>query len=70
MSFKLVMYLNLCYCDHFKVMLFLLTSLQLDIVLLFMNSFVILFPLQTLVCDVYLLNHPILVVMWIYHGPS
>ena len=27
-------------------------------------------PLQLCVCDVYLLNHAIFVVMWIYRGPS
>ena len=31
---------------------------------------VILFPLQLCVCDVYLLNHAILVVMLIYRGPA
>ena len=31
---------------------------------------VILFLLQLRVCDVYLLNHEILVVMLIYRGPS
>ena len=45
-----------------------LTSVKL--VLLFVNPYVILFPLQPCVCDVYLLNHAILVVMLIYRGPS
>ena len=40
------------------------------LVLLFINPFVILFPLQPDVCDVYLLNHAILVVMLIYRGLS
>ena len=44
--------------------------LNLKIVLLFVNSFVILFLLQLFVCDVYLLNHTILVVMFIYQGLS
>jgi hypothetical protein len=39
-------------------------------VLLFVNSFVILFLLQLRVCDLYLLNHAILVVKLIYPDPS
>ena len=44
--------------------------LKPKLVLLFVNPFVILFPLQPCVCDVYLLNHAILVVMLIYRGLS
>ena len=44
--------------------------LKFKLVLLFMNLFVILFPLQLYVCDVYLLNHVILVMMFLYRGPS
>ena len=40
------------------------------LVLLIVNPYVILFPLQLYVCDVYLLNHTILVVMLIYRGLS
>ena len=44
--------------------------LKPKLVLLLVNPFVILFLLQLYVCDVYLLNHAILVVMLIYRGPS
>ena len=40
------------------------------LLILFVNLFVILFLLQLCVCDVYLLNHVILVVMLIYRGLS
>jgi hypothetical protein len=49
-------------------MLFSQIVLKPKLVLLFVNSFVVLFPLQLCVCDVYLLNHAILVVKLIYRG--
>ena len=68
---KLAIYIsNLCYCNHFKATLFPLIRFELSIVLLFVNSIVILFLLQTPVCDMFLLNHAILVVMLIYRGSS
>ena len=51
-----------------KAMLFSLIGFETQLVLLFVNPFVILFSLQLCVCDVYLLNHAILVVMLIYQG--
>ena len=53
-----------------KLCCFPLTGFENQTVLLFVNHFVILFPLQLCVCDVYLINHTILVVMLIYRGPS
>jgi hypothetical protein len=64
------MYFDLYYCNHFKAMLFALIEFEFCIVLLFVNLIVILFPLQTPVYDLYLLNHAILVVTWIYRGHS
>jgi hypothetical protein len=66
----LAMYLELYYCSHLKAMLFSLFGLEPKLVLLFVNSFVILFLLQLRICDVYLLNHAILVMKLIYRGPS
>ena len=53
-----------------KLCCFPLTGFENQTVLLFVNPFAILFSLQLCVCDVYLLNHAILVVMLIYQGPS
>ena len=45
-------------------------EMELKLILLFMNLFVILFSLQLYARDVYLLNYAILVIMLIYRGPS
>jgi hypothetical protein len=59
--------INLAYQPWYSIFL----SQQINQrILSFVNSFVILFPLQLRVCDVYLLNHAILVVKLIYRGPS
>jgi hypothetical protein len=58
------------FCSNLKAMLFSLFGLEPKLVLLFVKSFVILFSLQLHVCDVYLLNHAILVVKLIYRGHS
>jgi hypothetical protein len=51
-------------------MLFSLIDFETQACTIILNSFVIFFPLQLCVCDVYLLNHAILVVKLIYRGPS
>ena len=51
-------------------MLFSLISFETQTCTINCELIVILFPLQLCVCDVYLLNHVILVVMLIYRGPS
>ena len=53
-----------------KLCCFPLTGFENQTILLFVNQFVILFPLRLCVCDVYLLNHAILVEMLIYRDPS
>ena len=52
-----------------KLCSFPLIGFENQIVLLFVNPFVILFLLQLCVCGVYLLNHMILVETLIYRGP-
>ena len=49
-------------------MLFSLSSFETQTCTIIVKPFVILFPLQPDVCDVYLLNHAILAVMLIYRG--
>jgi hypothetical protein len=51
-------------------MLFSQIGFEPKLVPLIVNSSVILFSLQLRICDVYLLNHAILVVKLIYRGPS
>jgi hypothetical protein len=51
-------------------MLFSLIGFETQTCITIWELFVILFPLQLRVCDVYLLNHAILVVKLIYQGPS
>jgi hypothetical protein len=51
-------------------MLFSLIGFETQNYITIWELFVILFPLQLRVCDVYLLNHVILVVKFIYQGPS
>jgi hypothetical protein len=61
---------DLGYCNHFKLCCFLQIRFELDTIFVIVNSIVILFRCKLCVCDVYLLNHTILVVMLIYRGPS
>ena len=71
MSLMLAMHLKLILMSLFvSYVVFINWFWNPKLVLLFVNPFVILFPLQLCVCDVYLLNHVILVVMLIYRGPS
>jgi hypothetical protein len=70
MSLMLATYLELYYCSHLKAMLFSQFGLEPKLVLLFVKSFVILFSLQLHVCDVYFLDHAILVMKLIYWGHS
>ena len=51
-------------------MLFSLIGFETQTCTIIVNPFVILFPLHPCVCDVYLLNPTILVVMLIYRGLS
>ena len=51
-------------------MLFSLSGFETQTCTINFFPFVILFPLQPDVCDVYLLNHAILVVILIYRGLS
>jgi hypothetical protein len=50
-------------------MLFSLISFETHNCIIICELIVILFPLQLHVCDVYFLNHAILVVKLIYRGP-
>ena len=60
-TYVIVIILKLCCFSH--------RICKLGNILLFVNSIVILFCCKLRVCDVYLLNHAILVVMLIYQGP-
>ena len=51
-------------------MLFRLIGFETQTCTIICEPIVTLFSLQLCVCDVYLLNHMILVVMLIYRGPS
>ena len=65
----LAMYLELILMNHLKAMLFSLIGFETQTCTIICEPICNIFSLQLCVCDVYLLNHTILVVMLIYRGP-